>query len=305
MSRPRIVVADDHDEMRARIATLLASDFDVVATVADGRAAVEAAAALSPDLVVLDIGMPHLNGFEAGTLIRDLPDPPWIVFATADADASIARAASALGASALVPKREMLTDLVPAVRRALLFHAVCFYENPLLLARTVAGFIGEGLAAGQAAVVVATASHGASIREELTARGVDFEGRMKQGELLIFDADEVLNRLMVDDRLDAERFEDTINPIVDKAAGIRKRPVRIYGEMVDVLWGNGREDAALSLEILWHQLIAGRKCSLLCGYSSHVCQGEGYNTVCDRHSHVMSAHHGADGHRSTMNSIDI
>ena len=74
MGRPRIVVADDHVEMRAKIASLLASDFDVVSTVADGQAAVEAAGALYPDLVVLDISMPGLNGFEAAALIRALPD---------------------------------------------------------------------------------------------------------------------------------------------------------------------------------------------------------------------------------------
>jgi CheY-like chemotaxis protein len=290
MARPRIVVADDHDKTRAGIARLLASDFDVVAAVADGQAAVEAAGALYPDLVVLDISMPGLSGFEAAALIRDRPDPPRIVFVTACDDASIASAASALGASAVVRKREMPAELVPALRRALLFHAVCFYEDPPSLARTVARFIGEGLAANQAAVIVATASHGASIRDRLTADGVDARGRIEQGELLIFDADEVLNRLMVDDRPDAQRFEDTINPILDRAAGTRKRLVRIYGEMVDVLWNSGREDAALSLEILWHQLIPRRKCSLLCGYSSDVCQGEGFNTICDRHSHVVPLH---------------
>ncbi len=290
MPRPRIVVADDHDTTRAAIAGLLASDFDVVSTVADGQAAVEAAGALYPDLVVLDISMPRLNGFEAGALIRDLPDPPRIVFATAYEEASIASAASALGASAVVRKREMLTELVPAVRRALLFHAVCFYDDSPSLARTVARFIGEGLAASQAAVIVATASHSASIRDQLTAIGVDSQERIEQGELLMLDADEVLNRLMVGNRLDPECFEDTINPILDKTAGNRKRLVRIYGEMVNVLWSRGREDAALSLEILWHQLIARRKCSLLCGYASGICQGEEFNTISARHSHVMPAH---------------
>src|SRR5688572_7530581 len=241
MGRPRIVVADDHDKTRAWIASMLASDFEVVAAVPDGQSAVDAAGALGPDLVVLDISMPGLNGFEAGTFIMDLPDPPRIVFVTAYEDASIARAASALGASALVWKRDMLTELVPAVRRALLFHAVCFYEDSPSLVRTVARFIGEGLAASQAAVIVATASHGASIRDQLTADQVGFTARIERGEVLILDADEVLNRLMVDDRPDAERFEDTINPILDKAAGPRKRLVRIYGEMVDVLWGSGRE----------------------------------------------------------------
>jgi CheY-like chemotaxis protein len=292
VARPRIVVADDHDQTRGWIASLLASDFDVVATVADGQAAVDAARSRYPDLVVLDVTMPCLNGFEAAALITDLPDPPWIVFVTAHDHPSIAAAASALGASALVRKREMLTALVPALRRALLFHAVCFYQDHLSLAHTVAGFIGEGLAASQAAVVVATSSHRVSIRQQLTALGVDYQERIEQGDLLMFDAGEVLNRLMVGDRPDAERFEGTINAIVDKAAGSRKRLVRIYGEMVDVLWTSGREEAALSLEVLWHQLIARRKCSLLCGYSSDVCQGEGFNAICDRHSHVVSAHHG-------------
>ena len=290
MGRPRIVVADDHDKTRAGIASLLASEFDVVAAVADGQAAVDAAGALCPDLVVLDISMPGLNGFEAGALIMDLPDPPRIVFATAFDDASIASAASALGASAVVQKREMLRELVPAVRQALLFHAVCFYEDSPSLVRTVARFIGEGLAASQPAVVVATASHGASIRDQLTADGVGSKERFERGEVLILDADEILNRFMVNDRPDGERFEDTINPMLDKAAGTRKRPVRIYGEMVNVLWSRGQEDAALSLEVLWHQLIAGRKCSLLCGYSSRVCQGEGFNAICDRHSHVVPPH---------------
>ncbi len=290
MARPRIVVADDHDETRAWMARLLAFDFDVVATVADGQAAVEAAVALHPDMVVLDIRMPRLNGFEAGALIRELPDPPWIVLATAYDDASIVSAAYELGASALVRKREMLTELVPAVRRALSSHAVCFYEDRPSLACTIAGFIGCGLAASQAAVVVATSSLGISIREQLTAMGVGSEERIERGDLLVFDADEVLNRLMDGNRPDAERFENTINAMVDKAAGCRKRAVRIYGEMADLLWSSGREDAALSLETLWQQFIAGRKCSILCGYASGVSQDRGFNMICDRHSHVVSAH---------------
>ena len=171
-----------------------------------------------------------------------------------------------------------------------MFHAVCFYEDSPSLARTVARFIGEGLTANQAAVIVATASHGASIRAALTAMGINSREQIEKGELLMLDADEVLHQLMVDAQPDPERFANTINPIVDKAARSGKRLVRIYGEMVDVLWSSGREDAALSLEILWHQLLAGRQCSLLCGYSSGGCQGEGFNTVCDRHTHVVPTH---------------
>jgi CheY-like chemotaxis protein len=287
MAKARIVVADDHAGTRELIASLLKSEFDVVATLADGQAAVEATGALHPDVVVLDIGMPMLNGFEAAAIIRDLPDAPRIVFCTAYDDVEFARAAFAHGATALVLKRDMFVELVSAVRRAVKFHGVYFYEDASSLSHTVASFIGEGLVAGQPAVLIATASHSAAIREQLTAIGFDADGRIEQGELLMLDADEVLNCFMVDELPNAGRFEDTINPIIDRAGGSQKRTVRAYGEMVDVLWRNDQEAAAVSLEILWNQLIARRKCSLLCGYSlDAVGISDGYTRICDQHSHV-------------------
>jgi len=287
MANARILVADDHAGTRALIASLLKSEFDVVATVADGQAAVAATGALHPDVVVLDIAMPMLNGFEAAAIIRELPDAPRIVFCTAYDDVEFAKTAFAHGATALVRKRDMLVELVSAVRRALKFHGVYFYEDAPSLSRTVASFIGEGLVADQPAVLIATASHSAAIREQLTAMGVDAEWWIEQGELLMLDADEVLNCFMVDELPNAGRFEDTMNPIIDRASGSRKRMVRAYGEMVDVLWRNDQQAGAVSLEILWNQLIARRKCSLLCGYSlDAVGKGGGYNRVCDQHSHV-------------------
>ncbi len=288
MPKPRVVVADDHDEARAQIARLLASDFDVVALVADGRAAVEACAAHRPDLIVLDIAMPRLNGFEAATIIRDMPEAPRIVFATAHDDAEFSRAACGLGASALVPKGKMPADLVPAVRRALNFHAVYFYDDSPSLARTVGGFIGEGLLAGQAAVVIATAPHAAAVRERLQAMGVDSEERLARSELVIADAHEMLDRFMVDGLPDMGRFMHAMTPIIENATGSRKRLVRAYGEMVDVLWKNGNEAAAVSLEVLWNRLVVGRTCSVLCGYSSpDVGTGAGLDAICDQHSHVV------------------
>ena len=162
MANPRILVADDHAETRQWITTLLDAEFDVVATVADGRAAIEAAKTLLPEVVVLDISMPVLNGFEAAAVIGQLPDAPRIVFCTAYDDPDFAKAALALGASALVLKRNMLDELASAVRRALKFHAVHFYEDAQSLARMVAGFVGAGLVADQPAVLVATASHSAA-----------------------------------------------------------------------------------------------------------------------------------------------
>ena len=119
MPRPRVVIADDYVEARALVARVLKAEFDVVAAVADGQAAVDACSSLHPDVVVLDISMPVLNGFLAADIIRRLPDAPRILFLTAHDDADFARAARELGASELVSKRRTATDLVPAVHRAL------------------------------------------------------------------------------------------------------------------------------------------------------------------------------------------
>jgi hypothetical protein len=106
------------------------------------------------------------------------------VFATAYDDASIASAASALSAAAIVWKREMLTKLVPSVRRALLFHAVYFYDDsPSLAHPSPASSVADWRP--QAAVIVATATNAVSIREQLTADGVDSRWGIEQGELLI------------------------------------------------------------------------------------------------------------------------
>jgi CheY-like chemotaxis protein len=287
MPNPRIVVADDHAVTRAFMATLLASEFEVVATVADGQAAVETTVALAPDVVVLDIAMPVLTGFQAAAAIRNLPAAPRIVFATAHEDPEFARAAFALGASALVLKKDMLAELRPAVRRALTFHGVYFYDDAASLSRTVARFIGDGVAAGQPAVLIATAPHRTAIRDQLTALGTDPEEQIEQGGLVMLDAEEVLERFMVGGMPDAARFEDTMRPIMDTVTSNRTGMVRAYGEMVDVLWKNGREAAAVSLEMLWNQLLAGRNCALLCGYSLHgVGQGDGYVRICHQHSHL-------------------
>jgi hypothetical protein len=184
----------------------------------------------------------------------------------------------------------MLVELLPAVYRALKDHSVCFYEDTRSLSRTVARFIGEGLVVNQPGILVATPSTRAAVLEQLVAMALDPKSRIEQGDLVMLDADEVLSRIMVDDMPNTARFEDTINPIVSGSAGRSMRPVRVYGEMVGLLWKNGNEAAAESLEIQWNQLMARRKFSLLCGYLlDDVGHGAGLRKICDQHSHVVSA----------------
>jgi DNA-binding NarL/FixJ family response regulator len=119
LQRPRVLIADDHVEMLQRTREILEADFDVVAAVSDGMAAVEAATQLRPDVVVLDISMPVLSGVEAATRLLAATSPPIVVFLTVHEDSAYRDMAERLGAAGFVLKRDMLSDLVDSIQRAL------------------------------------------------------------------------------------------------------------------------------------------------------------------------------------------
>jgi CheY-like chemotaxis protein len=309
---PKILIADDHRETRELIESLLTSDFDVVAAVSDGQLAVEAVAALRPDLVVLDITMPVLGGFAAAARIRNLAQVPRIVFLTAHEDPALAEAAVSLGASAFLLKRKMLGELVPAIRRALGMpsksivrsdarsephstpeaghvHAVFFYEDPQALSSTVGRFIAEGLHADQPGLVIATASHKAGILEHLAGAACNPEKRMEEGDLVVLDADELLSLLLVGGMPGVGSLESAMTQIMNSLSDRgHQRGVRVYGEMVDLLWKRKKEDAALSLEIQWDRFVRPRRFPLLCSYSKESLGERGHKTISDHHSHVVS-----------------
>ena len=117
--RPRVLLADDHRLVAEGLKSLLAPEFDLVGVVEDGRALVEAAGALRPDVIVADIAMPHLNGIEALVQLRQGGDQVPVVFLTMHRDAAYARRALDAGASGFVLKHSAPAELVAAIRAAL------------------------------------------------------------------------------------------------------------------------------------------------------------------------------------------
>src|SRR5262245_23730582 len=111
MPRYRVVIADDHPAMLERVSEILSHDYEVVAAVGDGRAAIDAAAALLPDVVVLDISMPVLNGFEAAARLSSCARAPRIVFLTMHDDQAFVEAARSVGACGYVLKRTVAAQL--------------------------------------------------------------------------------------------------------------------------------------------------------------------------------------------------
>ena len=118
MSCVRVLLADDHRILAEGLKSLLVPEFDLIGVVEDGRAMVEAAKALKPDVIVADITMPQLNGIEALEEIRKFDHHARVIFLTMHRDVTYARRALEAGAVGFVPKHSALRELVLAVRAA-------------------------------------------------------------------------------------------------------------------------------------------------------------------------------------------
>jgi DNA-binding NarL/FixJ family response regulator len=135
MTSTRVLLADDHELVRAAFEKLLAGECEVVGHVADGRSLVTAAEELKPDVIVLDIGMPVLNGLEAGRLIKQSAPDVKLVFLTMHEDADVAAEAFRAGASAYLLKRSAPSELLTAIRQAVHGRS---YITPLVTEGVVA-----------------------------------------------------------------------------------------------------------------------------------------------------------------------
>jgi hypothetical protein len=170
------------------------------------------------------------------------------------------------------------------------FHAVRFYEDEESLYRIVADFVGDGLVAGQPAIIIATPLHREEISRGLQAMSFDVSRLRANGELLMLDAEQTLFSFMKDGFPDPVAFRRSVGGVLDGAtAGRAKGTVRAYGEMVDCLWKNEAAAAAIRLEVLWNQLANTSDFSLLCGYSMGNFYKHGaYEDICGQHTHVVS-----------------
>lgn len=119
MAKVRVLVADDNQAIRDILTSMLADEFDVIRAVSDGGAALAAATQLLPDVAILDISMPVLNGIEVARRIRDTRTNIVVVFLTACSDLDIFDAADETGFLGYVLKPRLCTDLVPAINLAM------------------------------------------------------------------------------------------------------------------------------------------------------------------------------------------
>jgi len=129
MKRARIILADDHTLLLEAFKSLLNEEFEVVGAFGNGRALVDAAPALSPDVIVLDVGMPLMNGLSAAEHLKKALPRVKLIFLTMNQDPDLAAAAFRLGVSGYLLKNSAASELAYAIREALLGRS---YVTPLM-----------------------------------------------------------------------------------------------------------------------------------------------------------------------------
>lgn len=168
-------------------------------------------------------------------------------------------------------------------------HAVHVYADDVAIGQELIRFIEDGLALGESVVVAANGLHRASI-----AAWCDRHPSLSEHDfLLVVDAAETLKTFMISERPDPVRFEATIGASIECAAR-GGRTVRVFGEMVALLWAAGNVTGALALETLWNDMASRRRFFLLCGYPEDSLGGaslRAVNSMCDRHSDISLLGH--------------
>jgi signal transduction histidine kinase len=171
-------------------------------------------------------------------------------------------------------------------------HRVRFYDDDASLTEAVTRYLGDGLSRGESAMVVAAPEHRLRLRLRLEATGLDVGTAMAAGRLVLLDPQETLDNATRNGELDWEGLESGLVAAVERGVAVSPaRRLRTYGEMVDHLWRQGRQDAALRLEGCGQRLAASHPVSMMCAYHlgsfGRESDAEGFRQVCALHQHVI------------------
>ena len=140
MRKARVLLADDHEMLQEAFKQLLQPDFEVVGTVGNGHALLTAAEELKPDVIVLDIAMPQMNGMVAARRLKQTMPEIKIIFLTVNEDADFASEAMRIGASGYLLKSSAASELFQAIEVALKGKS---YVTPLIMQEMVASFAND------------------------------------------------------------------------------------------------------------------------------------------------------------------
>jgi CheY-like chemotaxis protein len=286
---------------------MLADDFNVVGACTGGREALDLALQVAPDVIVLDVDMPELDGFQTLQALRrsGSPTTPVVFLSMHFADEMIAEAFRC-GGRGYVLKARVARDLPSAIDQALLGrsfvpsltslfqlgtgvgHAMQVHSGVESFLDGLSAFFDLALRRGDAACVIGTPQVREGLGARLRARGWDVGGPSGHERYLVFDAVDALNRFMRDglpDRDPLGRLAVELDEFRSSVAGATSR-LSVFGDMVMALSADGNADAMIALEHHWNALTHDLPFLTLCGYSTscfHDGVPELWSNVCTAH----------------------
>ena len=321
LSSIRILITDDSADWRRQVRLVLQArpEWQIISEASDGLEAVQKAQDLKPEIILLDIGLPKLNGIEAARQIRQLSPSSKIVFLSQNNDRDFVRAALSTGALGYVWKADAEGELLPAVEAALRGkqfvsgslkgyeftdtsvektahrHEALFYSDDTVLLDSFTRFIAAALKAGNSAIVVITESHREGLVSRLKAQGLDVDAATQQGTYIQLDVNKTFSTFMVNDMPDSTRFFPVVRGLIEAAAKAARQPhhgVVACGEGTSVLWAEGKANAAIRVEQLWDEVGKTFGVDILCGFALSSFHGEEdehfFQSICAEHSAVYS-----------------
>jgi CheY-like chemotaxis protein len=291
-------------------------EFQIIGQASDGLEAIQKAEELQPDLILLDIGLPKLNGMEAAKRIRIVAPHTKILFVSQESDSDVVGEALNVGALGFVHKIRARSDLLPAIEavhhgrrfvsgnlevpqsieaaaiQTFHRHEVVFYSSDTGFLEGLSEFIADTLKAGKTVMVVATESHREGLVHILKARGLDVDGAIQRGTYIESDSAETLSTMLVNGVPDRKQLFERIGGLIDAAAQAQKERhgVSACGEVAPLLLAKGEEEAAIQVEQLWDDLVTNRGVDLLCAYPLSSFpdgqEGQVFKSICAEHSAV-------------------
>ena len=268
---------------------MLSGDFDVVGVATDGTEAVGKAGQANPDVIVMDVQMPGLDGFGTLRALKrgGLVATPVVFVSMHDAD-EIVSEAFRCGGRGYVLKQRVGHDLMNALDQVLdgrafvpslgtllsgndVVHAMQLYDGAESFADGLAGFFDLALRRGDATCLIANRLVRESVRDGLRARGWDVGGSSRHKRYLEVDAADALNRFIRNGLPDPDRLAGVVKELDEyrraESAGATSR-LTVCGNMVVSLIEDGNAPAAIALESLWNELTRDLPFLTLCGYAS-------------------------------------
>ena len=299
----RILVVEDHARFRQLICAALQrrAEFETIEA-ADGVEALQKAEELQPDLILLDISMPRMHGFEVAERIRRLAPRARVLFLSQESESDIVRKALDLGAHGYVHKTSAATDLLPAIdavlagqrflSRSIAFgepadapaprrHEILFCPDDAAIVDAFTRYVAGALNAADAAIVLVTEAHRTHVLRELRTQGVDVDGAIARDTCLFFDADVAP---------DPFRFLEAISGVRAAAARAGKTHARVAfgGERAGRLWAAGRTSEAVQLEQLCGEL--AHDVDILCVYPvPYTTDDQALTRICAEHTAVSAS----------------